>query len=949
MTSGQRPINWRIFEILTITRVAAAAALLCAVGLLRSPSVTAQGGLSITSPAVNTVLTAGPDYATDVLGDAWDFNNVEDISHDPEQRRGWTGGPINGLTVNGRVGGTTAGVLGGQAGSSIAILERAYYGVINPGRNGARFPISTSTYSKIAYKMGSQRSDQIPRVYWFRNDLGHPSGEGSGWAGVIQPPSGDTIQVIDLSNPGFGDGVGWSGAAVRGLSLYPNNSAINYVANYDWVRLTTGDGHAAAATVTISWTGGSGNSTVQVFDSAGTPMTIAASTSATSMSWNYGVLPPGNYMFRVIRNGVSADRTFRINTPPTLQITDPDESGGEDFATAGLGNAWDMSDANDVRLEVPGNHLMNPSFSNGMFHATSDGVPVAHTGGGIPIGDPLVYVLANNGIINTSRYRYLTYRLQVDRAHSLERGSVARVFWGSTSGQPYNVTTTKDILVWDGMNSYTVDLGTLSATAEGGLEPNNATPWTAANVRYFRLDPHEFGEQITFHYDFVKLAAMDETVNNSFTIRFNGGDADGDPVVVSLYYDTDRNPASGLTPIVSNVPVGNGQYTWNTQGVPAGVYYIYAQASDGRDAHGTYSTGTLRVITATPVSDPLMSVDAPANGASTGQPFLVSGWAIDRGAPSGTGVDAVHVYGYRDGAGQAIFLGSAYGSPRADVGAAFGQRFTNSGFSVPIDFLRPDNYTIVVYAHSTVTGQWQARVIAINVVQGPLLAIDQPAPGSTHEQPFTISGWSIDTAAGSGTGVDTIHVWAFPSSGQSPIFAGMAQYGLSRADIGSIYGSRFTNSGYQLSIRGLPPGQYQLSVYSRSTATGTFNAVKQVNATVRNAPRMSLDQPAAGTRPQPFTLSGFALDYASSTGTGVDVIHVYAYPVGGGSPIFVGSPAYGQNRPDVAGVYGARFGPSGYSMVVSALPPGTYDIVAWARSTVSNAFDNWQLVRVTIP
>ena len=939
----------RILRIVLV-RVVCVAAILCAISLLRSPRVTAQSQLQITSPAAGTVLVAGPDFATDVLGDAWDFSNIEDISRDPEQRRGWTGGPINGLTVNGRVGGTTDFVFGNQAGSSITILERAYYTLINPGRNGARFPIPTGTYTKIAFKMGSQRSDQFPRVYWFQNDLGNPAGEGAGWAGVSPAPAaGDTISVLDLTSaPGGGNP--WTSANARGLTLYPNNSAVGYGVNYDWVRLTTGDSNGAAARVTISWTGGSGNSTVQVFDSAGAPLTVAASTSATSLSWNYGVLPPGTYTLRVTRNSVFVDRTFRINSPPTLQVTDPDETGGEDFATAVLGNAWDMNDGADVHLEVPGNHLINPSFSGGMFHAASDGVAVGYAGS-IPIGDPIVYFLANNSVINTSKYRYLTYRLQVDRAHSLERGSVARVFWGSTPGAAYNVTTTKDILVWDGMNSYTFDLGGLTATTTGGLEPGNATPWGNASVRYLRIDPHEFGEVIPFHYDFVKLAAMDETSNGSFTIRWNGADADQDPVVVSLYYDNDLSASNGMTQIVSNVPLANGQYTWNTQGVPAGVYYIYALASDGRDATGRYSTGPLRVTTFTPVTDPQMSLDGPANGAQTGQPFQVSGWALDRGAATGTGVDAVHVYAYANGGGQGIFLGSVYGNPRPDVGAAFGSRFTNSGFNLTVDFLRPGPYTISVYAHSTVSGAWQAKATGITVLPGPLLAVDQPQPGTTISQPAIVGGWSIDTAAASGTGVDAVHVWAYPNpgSGQSPIFAGVAQYGLSRPDVGGVYGSRYTNSGFQLLVKGLPPGLYQFSVYSHSTATGSFNIVRAIVLTVQNTPRMALDQPGAGTRPQPFTLSGWALDYAAATGTGVDAVHVWAYPVSGAAPVWVGVPTYGLNRSDVAGVYGAQFAGTGYSMTVNSLPPGTYDIVAWAHSTVSNSFDNWKLVRVTIP
>ena len=93
-----------------------------------------------------------------------------------------------------------------------------------------------------------------------------------------------------------------------------------------------------------------------------------------------------------------------------------------------------------------------------------------------------------------------------------------------------------------------------------------------------------------------------------------------------------------------------------------------------------------------------------------------------------------------------------------------------------------------------------------------------------------IGGWSIDQTAASGTGVDAIHVWAYPNagSGQAPIFAGIAQYGISRPDVGGSYGGRFTNSGYNLVAKGLRPGPYQFSVFSHSTATGTFNMVRAI-------------------------------------------------------------------------------------------------------------------------
>jgi hypothetical protein len=67
-------------------------------------------------------------------------------------------------------------------------------------------------------------------------------------------------------------------------------------------------------------------------------------------------------------------------------------------------------------------------------------------------------------------------------------------------------------------------------------------------------------------------------------------------------------------------------------------------------------------------------------------------------------------------------------------------------------------------------------------------------------------------------------------------------------------------------------------------------------------PAMSLDLPAANsTVTQPFVLGGWAIDLGSSSGPGVDVLHVYAYPNpgSGAPPVFVGAVSTGGGR-DIA-------------------------------------------------
>jgi hypothetical protein len=918
------------------------ALIVAALTFVVTSGVSAQ--VSITSPASGARLPAGPDYATDVLGDPWDMSNPQDISQDPLDRTGWASFGF----VNGRIGGSTAAV-SGTADTTVGFLYRGFYGLPNPGRTGLRYPIDPNVYRKLSFKMHSGASGENVQVYWFQRPLGDPAGVGHGVRFVGSTPGGDAIHVSDLSQA-TADGSPWTAALVRGLRIDPNSSVAGHHVDFDWVRLTAPDGAAGAAMITISWTGGSGSSTIDVVDAGGTVMPIASGVTATSFSWNYGVLPPGQYTLRVRRGTAAlATRAFSINNPPIILVTNPDDEGGADYATDVLHNPWDMAGAPDV---IATSNVTGPSYSGNLFHGTSNST-----------GDPALFLLnqTNNGApINTARYRYLTFNVQVDGVYDLARGSVARVFWGSAPSNDGSVmTTTKDIIVWPGMNRFTIDLGSLSATPTGGLEQTGAQQaWTAASVRHFRIDPHEFPEPRQFHLGEVKLAAVDEAAG-SFTIRFAGFDFDNDAATVALYYDTNTNPSDGRTLIVSNVAMSAGAFQWNTASVPSGTYFIYAVANDGVQTYARYSTGPVAVSGGSgSTSDVVMSIDSPTNFATITGPFNVVGWAIDRGAASGTGVDQVHVYAYPNpGSGAPpTFLGVAgYGGARSDVGGAYGSQFTNSGYGLAAPALPNGNYQVVVYARSTVTGTFSAsRSVMIQVmgaVSAPRMSLDAPAHNSVVLQSFAVGGWAIDTGAASGTGVDTVHLWAFPNpgSGQAAVFAGAATYGVPRSDVAAAFGGRFNNSGFSWTVNNLAPGTYQLVAYARSTVTGTFN--NAASAVIRiSAPVMSLDTPRPGaTVTRPFAAAGWAIDYGAPSGTGVDTVHVWAFPAGGGAARFVGVAAYGAPRADVGSAYGSRFTNSGFNFAVpTSLPAGTYDLVAYARSTVSGTFNNWRVARVVV-
>ncbi len=109
---------------------------------------------------------------------------------------------------------------------------------------------------------------------------------------------------------------------------------------------------------------------------------------------------------------------------------------------------------------------------------------------------------------------------------------------------------------------------------------------------------------------------------------------------------------------------------------------------------------------------------------------------------------------------------------------------------------------------------------------GPQTVIDLAEGG-------LVAGWAADLDSQVDTGVDTVHVWAYPVDGRDPIFLGAAEYGGRRPDVAAIYGARFLKSGYGLRVEGLAPGTYDVAVFAYSTVTGGFVPAKTARITVR--------------------------------------------------------------------------------------------------------------------
>jgi hypothetical protein len=115
---------------------------------------------------------------------------------------------------------------------------------------------------------------------------------------------------------------------------------------------------------------------------------------------------------------------------------------------------------------------------------------------------------------------------------------------------------------------------------------------------------------------------------------------------------------------------------------------------------------------------------------------------------------------------------------------------------------------------------------------GPQVVVDVPAADAAVHQPFMIGGWAIDLDAPEGTGVTTLHAWAFPVAGGAPIFLGATAYGGARPDVAAVHGPHFKESGFGLIAQGLPAGDYDLAIFAWSTEAMAFIAPKIVRVRV---------------------------------------------------------------------------------------------------------------------
>jgi subtilisin len=452
------------------------------------------------------------------------------------------------------------------------------------------------------------------------------------------------------------------------------------------------------------------------------------------------------------------------------------------------------------------------------------------------------------------------------------------------------------------------DAGVMAIQAFTGFPANSPTCGASACIVSFVSDQILALERVLALRDTYKIAAVNMSLGGS--VKFTDA-ASCDAANPSRKAAIDNLRSAGIATVISS---GNEGYV-DGLAAPACISSAIGVGSTTKsDALSSFSNAASFLSLLAPGSSIVSSVPgggfAELSGTSMAAPHVTGAWAVLKGRrPTGT-VDEI------------LAALRNTGLPIADE---------RSGTSMVFRRIRVDQ--------------------AIGALATAVMALDTPALNAIVSSTFTVAGWAVDPSAASGTGVDAVHVWAFPTGGGTPVFLGSAPYGGSRPDVGAAFGARFTDSGFYLAASGLMPGTFYITAYAHSTAAGAFDASAGTTVTVRppGNPAMSLDTPGQdATLGTPFLVAGWAIDLDSTSGPGVDAIHVWAFPQDGNAPIFLGVSPYGGSRPDVGAAFGTRFTQSSYQLLVDGLAPGAYTVVVYAHSAITGSFNQSAGVTLTV-
>ena len=412
-----------------------------------------------------------------------------------------------------------------------------------------------------------------------------------------------------------------------------------------------------------------------------------------------------------------------------------------------------------------------------------------------------------------------------------------------------------------------------------------------------------------------------------------------------------------------------------------GTYQFVIYAQDREAQYSLLGTRTMTCANAQAIR-PFGTIDTPDQGATVSGTFINFGWALTP-QPKIIPIDGSTISVLVDG----VIRGNAtYNQERADIEALFPGYRNTEGANGAIGFRVIDSRTLLDGLHTIswivtdasgvsegigrryfrVANTSTASSITAEAATAPaLMSSDAVEAAPVDRSPISgRRGWALDGEWSSYT----------PNASGRTVVRGEE---VDRIELSLGADARRTVTGHLRTadgLRPLPAGAQLDAITGRFTWTpgpgfiGTYDLVFTTSdgatAIARREVRIVLGPKSSGfvgsqvtietprvqqDVAQPFTLAGWAADLSTATDdTGVGGVHVWAYPLSGGAPVFVGAAQYGRTRPDVAAIHGEQFRASGFTLTVDGLPHGNYDLAVFPWSTTLGDFAPARVVRVTI-
>jgi hypothetical protein len=463
---------------------------------------------------------------------------------------------------------------------------------------------------RIANGAGTSR----PYIHWASGPIGATPPRGSKRFQV----QGDGLWHIYTIN--LGRDSRWTSGPVSWLWLRFDSLRSGYRVEIDWVRLTPrqsrqvqwqGDSLSGSARVYLgldsAHPGRYGD--LLIYEGGETPLYISAS---AGLLYVPASLPPGEYHARVEAGGTGANSSasWRFLPLPIAEITAPSYTSGEDWATAVLGNPWDMDGLGDVSVDATKmDAIKSMSVSDGALRVVSKddgaadcGEPWPHRPLGLNLGGQL---------IDHTKYRYFSYRYKVEDAPNQGAGGVSRVRWQARHLRYWPTGRTDDISFYDNSwHTYSLDLATVQQEGEMG-------EWEHIPADVVQIMLHESHREWTSHLDWVKLTAQN-VATSEYAAKWNLVNASL-PVTTTLYWSRqvgsgyelvagtahvipasrpNNGPPSGgnvaFLPIVMSAYGSEGtaqfQHAMSMAGLQTGrEYYLAVRLEDGHNVSWWYS------------------------------------------------------------------------------------------------------------------------------------------------------------------------------------------------------------------------------------------------------------------------------------------------------------------------------------------------------------------------